>query len=97
MSVFDENGEDNSKHNHWSPVSCSHCSQVIAPAVESLHMELVSLVGEVEELLKSLDAEQKLKEGFGGMGHNILVEDASRKNSRIRAVRRLIEKNKPGT
>lgn len=97
MSVYDENGELNAKHDHWSPVSCSHCSEVISPTVESLHMELTSLVCEVEELLKSLDAEQQLKDGFGGMGHNILVMDASRKNSRIRAVRRLIEKNKPGT
>jgi hypothetical protein len=97
MSVYDENGELNAKHDHWSPVSCSHCTKVISPTVESLHMELVTIIAEVEELLSSLEAEQKLRDGFGGMGHNILVESAGRKYYQTRKLRRLIEKNKPGT
>ena len=49
---------------------------------------------EVEEILKSLKARQKLDEGFNGMGSNILIERACGVDMALWRLERLIKKFK---
>ena len=78
------------KHNHWDIYECTYCRKQESPTDEGLHSEYVQLQCVVEELLASLEARKKLDEGFGGMGHNILVEKAAMVNGHVRTLKRLV-------
>lgn len=93
MATFmDSNGNSTMKHDHWSAQGCSRCTKVIGPTVETLHSELVQIASAVGDLLDALEAEAQLKDGFKGMGHNVVQSKASSKNHYIRELKRLIEK-----
>jgi hypothetical protein len=55
-----------------------------------LHEEYVELKSTVLDLLQSLDAEDQLKNGFSGMGYNIVQETASKKRMHIRRLRGMV-------
>jgi len=80
-------------HNHWSIYECS-CHPEEGAEYElmasKLHEEYVQLKGTVLDLLQSLDAEDQLKNGFNGMGYNIMTETASKKRMHIRRLRGMI-------
>jgi hypothetical protein len=50
-------------------------------------MELVNLRSMVSEYLDALAAKKSLEAGFGGMGHNIVVEKASSEMGCLRNLR----------
>lgn len=82
------------KHDHWDVKECSYCSQQTAPVDAKLHEEYTQLQSAVDDLLRSLDAQKTLDDGFRGMGHNILVERAARINSNIRKLKKIVEWDK---
>ena len=85
-----------SKHNHWNYVECGCNRYPTDPyaddmeIIRELHQEHIRLISEVRDLLQSLDAEQKLKDGFRGMGHNILTESSGRKRMHMRKLKEMI-------
>jgi hypothetical protein len=56
----------------------------------NLHQDYIQLKSTVLDLLQSLDAEDQLKNGFNGMGYNIMTETASKKRMHIRRLRGMI-------
>jgi hypothetical protein len=70
-------------HNNWDVHQC----QCVGT---NLHEEYVQLKGTVLDLLQSLEAEDQLKNGFNGMGYNIMTETASKKRMHIRRLRGMI-------
>ena len=78
------------KHNHWNMLECTYCRDVECGTDEVYHSELVQLSSLMEDLLRSLEAETKLKEGFKGMGYNILQEKASARNLYIKQIKKMI-------
>lgn len=84
------------KHTDWSYYSCKCWNNNSDPYSEpdeelkKLHEEYVYFQSHVRDLLQSLDAEQQLKNGFKGMGHNIVTETASKKRMHIRKLREML-------
>ena len=80
-------------HNHWDMYEC-HCYPDARADYEgifkNLHEEYVQLKGTILDLLQSLEAEDQLKNGFNGMGYNIMTETASKKRMHIRRLRSMI-------
>lgn len=58
--------------------------------LKELHEQYVYFQSYVRDLLQSLDAEQKLKDGFKGMGHNILTETSGKKRGIIRKLKEML-------
>jgi hypothetical protein len=56
----------------------------------NLHQDYIQLKSTVLDLLQSLEAEDQLKNGFNGMGYNIMTETASKKRMHIRRLRGMI-------
>ncbi len=59
--------------------------------IDAVHANYVQLLSLVSDLLRSIDSQKKLDEGFTGMGHNILTEKAASKNHHIRQLRKFVE------
>ena len=84
------------KHNHWNYVECECSRYPIDPYADDIdilreiHEQHMRLIGDVRDLLQSLEAEQTLKEGFRGMGHNILTESAGRKHMYMHRLREIV-------
>jgi hypothetical protein len=86
------------KHTNWEYENCQ-CSDRnnSDPYADSYyeillkqHEEHVWFASYVRDLLDSLDAEQQLKDGFNGMGHNILVEQSGRRHTYIRKLKEML-------
>jgi hypothetical protein len=83
------------KHTNWEYHNCS-CKDKNNPYSEAeeelkqLHEQYVYFQSYVRDLLQSLDAEQKLKDGFKGMGHNILTETSGKKRGIIRKLKEML-------
>ena len=89
-------------HNHWSMYECMcHGNDGLAKydddgltnyewMARSMHEEYAALKSTVLDLLQSLEAEDQLKNGFNGMGYNIMTETASKKRMHIRRLRGMI-------
>lgn len=77
------------KHNSWKSNECD-CGLHASRHPEFLHEEYVELKGTILDLLQSLEAEDQLKNGFNGMGYNIMTETASKKRMHIRRLRGMI-------
>jgi hypothetical protein len=83
------------KHTNWEYHNCS-CKDKNNPYSEAeeelkhLHEQYVYFQSYVRDLLQSLDAEQKLKDGFKGMGHNILTETSGKKREIIRKLKEML-------
>jgi len=73
-------------HNNWDFHEC--CCQ--PDEGNGIHQEYVELKSTVLDLLQSLEAEDQLKKGFKGMGHNILTETASKRRGHIRRIKAMI-------
>jgi len=56
----------------------------------NLHQDYIQLKSTALDLLQSLEAEDQLKNGFNGMGYNIVTETASKKRMHIRRLRGMI-------
>ena len=81
------------KHNNWDMHKCEcHGSDELMDyeSTTILHEEYVQLKGTVLGLLQSLEAEDQLKNGFNGMGYNIVQEKAAEKRMHIRRLRGMI-------
>lgn len=80
-------------HNHWDIYDCS-CHPDEGANYEfmskELHQEYLELKSTVLDLLQSLEAEDQLKNGFNGMGYNIVTETASKKRGHIRRIKAMI-------
>ena len=74
------------KHKHWDIEECK-CEQ----SIREMHMNYIQLIGEVQEMLHSLEARDLLDKGVRGMGHNILVEKAAKFRGCIRTLQRLTD------
>ena len=89
------------KHNNWNYWECDCRNYTTNDGMayktmpdddmDDLHAEHSRLLSTVSDLLRALDAQKKLDEGFTGMGHNILTEKAASKNHHIRQLRKLVE------
>lgn len=83
------------KHTNWEYNNCE-CKDKNNPYSEAeeelkqLHEQYVYFQSYVRDLLQSLDAEQKLKDGFRGMGHNILTETSGKKRGIIRKLKEML-------
>jgi hypothetical protein len=77
-------------HNHWNIYECVCCGTDYEGISKNLHEEYVALKATVLDLLQSLEAEDQLKNGFNGMGYNIVQETASKKRMHIRRLRGMI-------
>lgn len=84
------------KHTNWNYFNCKCWNDNSDPYSEpdeelkKLHEEYVYFQSHVRDLLQSLDAEQQLKNGFKGMGHNILTESAGKRHMYIRKLKELL-------
>jgi hypothetical protein len=83
------------KHTNWNYSHCECWDTFDDPEIRNnqlkkLHEEYVYFQSYVRDLLQSLDAEQQLKNGFKGMGHNILTETSGRKNGHIRKLKEML-------
>ena len=85
-----------SKHNHLNYFECE-CNRYLNDPyadddeiINDLHQDHMRMISEVRDLLQSLEAEQKLKDGFRGMGHNILTESSGRKRMHMRRLKEMI-------
>lgn len=81
-------------HNHWDMHECA-CGYGCGDALDYestvvLHEEYVQLKSAVLDLLQSLEAEDQLKNGFNGMGHNIMTETAGKKRRYIHRIKVMI-------
>jgi hypothetical protein len=70
-------------HNHWDIHQCACIGT-------NIHEEYLELKSTVLDLLQSLESEDQLKNGFNGMGHNIMTETAGRKRGHIRRIKAMI-------
>jgi hypothetical protein len=77
-------------HNNWDLNECVCRRTDYESMAKELHQEYTELKITVLDLLHSLDAEDQLKNGFNGMGHNIMTETASKKRMHIRRLRSFI-------
>lgn len=80
-------------HNNWNFYECScHPDEMVDYEFMSnkIHEEYVELKSTVLDLLQSLEAEDKLKKGFKGMGYNIVTETASKRRGHIRRIKAMI-------
>ena len=80
-------------HNNWDLHECDCIGDEELPDYETTaatHQEYVELKSTVLDLLQSLEAEDQLKKGFNGMGHNILTETASKRRGHIRRIKAMI-------
>lgn len=83
----------NKHHDHWNISECSACKDRVVRPTEieiDLHQQFVSFQTDVRELLKSLEAQRQINEGFRGMGYNILQETASSYTRHLRRIRRVV-------
>lgn len=84
------------KHTNWEYLKCDCWNDNSDPysgfidELKKLHEEYVFFQSHVSDLLRALDAEQKLKDGFKGMGHNILVEKSGRKRMYMRKLKEML-------
>ena len=93
-------------HNHWNMYECKcHGDDGFAKYNDdgltnyewmsrNMHQEYAELKSTVLDLLQSLDAEDQLKNGFNGMGYNIVQETASKKRMHVRRLRSMIGEDK---
>jgi hypothetical protein len=81
------------QHNNWDIYDCS-CHPDERTDYErmsqDLHSDYIELKSRVLDLLQSLEAEDQLKNGFNGMGYNIVTETASKKRGHIRRIKEMI-------
>ena len=77
-------------HTGWNMYECTCCGTDYEEMANNLHQDYIQLKSTVLDLLQSLDAEDQLKNGFNGMGHNIMTETASRKRMHVRRLRSMI-------
>lgn len=80
-------------HNNWDMHECACSGEEDYPDYETisrLHEEYTELKSTVLDLLQSLEAEDQLKNGFNGMGHNIMTETASKRRGHIRRIKAMI-------
>ena len=80
-------------HNYWDIYECCCHPEERAEyelMASKLHEEYMALKGTILDLLQSLEAEDQLKNGFNGMGYNIMTETASKKRMHMRRLRSMI-------
>jgi len=77
-------------HNSWNMYECTCSMTDYEMMANNLHQDYIQLKSTVLDLLQSLEAEDQLKNGFNGMGYNIMTETASKKRMHIRRLRSMI-------
>ena len=75
-------------HNNWNIRECLGTD--FEEMSNELHQEYTELKSTVLDLLQSLEAEDQLKNGFSGMGYNIVTETASKRRGHIRRIKAMI-------
>jgi hypothetical protein len=81
-------------HNHWDLNECICRGTDYERMSQDLHTDYIELKSTVLDLLQSLEAEDQLKNGFNGMGYNIVTETASKKRGHIRRIKEMIGEDK---
>ena len=77
-------------HNHWDLNQCACRETEHEGMLQELHSNYLHLKSTVLDLLQSLEAEDMLKNGFNGMGYNIVTETASKRRGHIRRIKEMI-------
>jgi len=81
-------------HNHWDLNECICRGTDYERMSQDLHTDYIELKSTVLDLLQSLEAEDQLKNGFNGMGYNIVTETASKRRGHIRRIKEMIGEEK---
>ena len=81
-------------HNHWDLNECICRGTDYERMSQNLHADYIELKSTVLDLLQSLEAEDMLKNGFNGMGYNIVTETASKRRGHIRRIKEMIGEDK---